>query len=367
MTAPCIGVIGASGAVGRAVARRLRAAGRLRLGGRRIDQVRQVVCEDLQGAGEAVSVELSNPRSLRAFCDGCQVVINGAGPSRRVLDLVARAALSAGAGYVDPGGDEPVYERLSAEPQLHGRSPVVLSAGLLPGLSGLLPRYLAASVDRPTRLCAHYAVFDCFTHAAAVDYLTGVDPHQSLSAWRQGRRRARALVRRVDVELPFFSDCATAHPFLNQEGERVARALGLAEAEFYSVFPGQRVLATLGRLLGGNTQLELATAAGELQRAAELDLAGRTPYVRFLFELENRTETRSLLLAGGQAAELTAAMAALATEAVLAGAVPPGVHYAAEVLDGARVVAGLRALPATTVETFTQPLAGAAAAEEGAL
>src|SRR5438445_7441516 len=97
-----IGVLGASGAVGAAAVDWLRQLGHgpLRLGARR---------PWTAAPGEQVmTVDATDPRSLAAFCQDTRVVLNCAGPSYRLLDQVADAALTAGADYVDSAGDGPV-------------------------------------------------------------------------------------------------------------------------------------------------------------------------------------------------------------------------------------------------------------------
>jgi saccharopine dehydrogenase-like NADP-dependent oxidoreductase len=142
-----IGLLGGTGAVGRTAAERIAAwrLGPLRIGARDLDRTRALAAE-LPGPAEAVSVDLGDPDTLAAFCAGCRIVVNCAGPSYHVLDTVARAALAAGADYVDIGGELAATDALGQAPP--GRT-AIFSAGVMPGLSGLLPRLLADG--RPLR------------------------------------------------------------------------------------------------------------------------------------------------------------------------------------------------------------------------
>src|SRR5919108_258567 len=87
-------------------------AGPLRVGGRRLELAHELAGE-LGNGCEAAALDLDDDASLARFCDGCRVVLDCTGPSFRVLDRVARAALRAGADYVGAGGDEPAYEALA--------------------------------------------------------------------------------------------------------------------------------------------------------------------------------------------------------------------------------------------------------------
>lgn len=373
MTDALIGVVGAYGAVGRAVVQQMRArshGSRFRLAGRREERLRQIVREELAGEGEVHVLDLADTSSLKRFCAGCRIVINCAGPSHRIPDG-ARVAIASATDYVDPAGDERLVARLG-EFTGNGRSAVV-AAGMLPGLSGLLPRWLAHDFDSCDRLTAYLGVLDRFTPGAAEDYVAGLDGSESLSAWENGSRVSHATTRLVNVELPFFQSRVTAHPYLTTEGERVARRLGLRHARWYNVFEGERLLAALGRIAGRRLEgPELAAAARDLIRAAELDVAGRTPHQTLLFELDGERRgaacTRSVMLKSGNAGELTGMIAALAAQAVLDGQIVPGAHFAAQALDPGTVVQRLREQPgAVRMEILEGALSGESIIEEGAL
>jgi hypothetical protein len=353
-----IGIVGGHGAVGRVVARllHLRGLGPLRIGGRHVEVARRFASPELSPA-ELMTVDVLDADSLARFCRGCRVVVNCAGPSYQILDRVARAALDVGAAYVDPGGDDPTFERLVTSSTRRVERAVVLSAGMMPGLSGLLPRWLAEQgFDRVTRLAAYVCTRDHLTRAGAVDYLLSLGGRfgESLAEWRHGARVSRALEPLSDLDLPFFPNRVTAHPFLSRETERVARALALEAARWYNVFEGGHMVVALGRLQGAMTgQADLAHAAAELSRAAELDLFGHAPYQLFVLHLDGTDAgghcSRTLVLRATSVYVLTGAVAALAAE-LADGSIPAGVHYAADILPAERVVAELRRTPA--VVTF---------------
>jgi hypothetical protein len=247
---------------------------------------------------------------------------------------VARAALISGSSIVDASGDDGLLASLRAGYVGRGRLTVVVSAGLMPGLTGLLPRYLAGiAPPEGARLTGYVGGRDRFTATAALDYLAAEGYGEPLAAWRAGRRRSRALPPLAHVALPYFPEPVTAQPYLSTETERLARRLRLAEVDWYSVFAGERVLAVLR---AGSS--DHASTAARLCRAAELDLFGLRPYQMVVLLLGDS----ALVLRGAGASALTGAMAALATRAVWAGEVPTGVHHAAEVLDAAPTVGRLR-------------------------
>jgi hypothetical protein len=360
-----IGLLGASGAVGRAVLHHLRQAGAgpLRLGARRDAALRDAACP-----GEAVMpLDIADDTALRRFCEGCAVVVNAAGPTRVVMDRAARAALAAGADYVDAAGDDAVHDRLSGT--VAGGHRLLLSAGIMPGLTTLLPRHLAAGLVGPLRLQAHAGGLDRFTPAAAGDYVASFRNGYGtpLAAWRDGRVVPRALSAAHDAELPFFPAAACAFPYLSTENERLARRLGLAEGAWFNVFEGRQLRDAFARLQQLADQGREDTAAAALCHAAALDLAGREPYQILAFILRGRSVTRSLVLRTPDGYALTGAMAAFAALEVRDRAVPPGLHFTGDVLDTGRTLDRLRASPAVTALEILETPPAEAAFEEGAL
>jgi Saccharopine dehydrogenase NADP binding domain len=141
-----VGVVGAYGSIGRQVAADLADAPglSLRLGGRDPARLAEVA-----RLGETQVVDATDDASLRRFCDGCDIVVNAAGPASTVRDRVALAALDARAHYVDPGGDVALHKRIGAlDPTLrrHGLA-FVLSAGWITGMTGVLPTFAVDAAE----------------------------------------------------------------------------------------------------------------------------------------------------------------------------------------------------------------------------
>ncbi|MFF9690895.1 saccharopine dehydrogenase NADP-binding domain-containing protein [Streptomyces sp. NPDC014623] len=356
-----IGVIGGYGAVGSAVVRRLHRAGvgPLLVAGRdpaRADTLVEEVRATGKGHGiEAATVDLTDLGSLDAFAARCRLVVNCAGPSYRVLDAVAGAALRRGADYVDAAGDDPAHARLHADGGERrwtdaGRT-AVFSAGALPGLSGLLPRALIAGAAEPARLDAYLGGVAPLTPAAAGDVLLGRGPEHgtSAAAWENGRIRKRALEPRRGVRLDAFPKPVDAYPFLATEAARLAAATGIGQVRWYTVFGGTRFPEELTMAWAMDSD-----DTADLVAAAEEDVKRLGAWYGQEFHVWERTgdgpPDRSLVLRAPDSYELSAFLTALASRQVLAGSVPPGVHFAADVLDPARTVESLASDPAAELE-----------------
>jgi hypothetical protein len=336
----------------------------LRLGGRNTDALRKVAAAE-PGAS-VVRADADDPAGLAAFAAGCAVVLNCAGPTYRLRATVPAAALAAGAHCVDVAGDDPAAEDLAAAGGIPRGLSAVLSAGTLPGLSGILPRWLAGQgLDSVVALTAYCGGLEPCTPTVAADLLLslttggtdGAAYGEPLAAWRAGRKESRVLRVTEDAEAPGFPGRVALQPFLGAETERLAHDLGLDRLDWLNVHPGPRVRALLnglpGRLAEGADRGELAEA---LMLAARLDLAGRTPYyvmdLRLVGTLHGRPAERRLAVRTASSYRLTAAVGALAADAVLRGRIPPGVHFACDVLDPAEVVEHIRIRTGGGAELF---------------
>lgn len=341
-----IGVLGGAGTVGRVVVERLAGRHRLRVGGRDLERA-AAACPP--GPARPVRVDLHDPRSLAAFCAGCDVVVNCAGPSYRVLDLVARAAVAAGAHYVDAAGDLVALQALRGEPAVDlSTLASVFSAGLLPGLSGLLPRLLATGPLK--RL-------DCYVGGAArIGELSAVDAlltrGPGFGTPLVGRRGTETmpLAPLRGVALPGFQGKVHAWPFLSAEMDALATELGVGELRNYTVYVTESIPRALAEAWADGGPPERHVAA--VVSAAEQDLAVTGPYYTLLFQAVPRVPAppgpRRLLLRTPDSYALSGVVAALAADEILQGRVKPGAHLAAEVLDPAAVLDRLSGDPLVT-------------------
>ncbi|WP_221350541.1 saccharopine dehydrogenase NADP-binding domain-containing protein [Streptomyces beigongshangae] len=356
-----IGVIGGYGAVGSAVVRRLHRAGvhSLLVAGRAADRAESLVASLPEGGPEVGvrAVDLTDPDSLDHFAAECRLVVNCAGPSYRVLDTVARAALRNGADYVDAAGDDPVHNLLSADGGAErwavAERVAVLSAGALPGLSSLLPRALAARATGAVALHAYVGGVAPLTPAAAGDVLLARGPEHGTPAatWQDGRLRERALEPRRQVRLDAFPAPVDAFPFLSTEAIRLARATGIGQVRWYTVFGGGRLAEELAMAWALDS-----TETAELIAAADEDVRRHGAWYGQEFHLwdgvTDGPPAARLVLRAADSYELSGFLAATAALRVLRGGIAPGVHYAADVLDPLEVVEDLAAEEAVELRAF---------------
>ncbi|MEW2354053.1 saccharopine dehydrogenase NADP-binding domain-containing protein [Spirillospora sp. NPDC029432] len=350
-----VGVLGGSGTVGRIAVERLAGweVGSLRVGGRDLDRAAEACTAATGVPAEPFRVDLDDDAALRDFCAGCDIVINCAGPSYRVLDRVARAALAGGAHYVDAAGDLVAIDALTAGGATGlDHHAAVFSAGLMPGLSGLLPRLLA--VDGPlARLDVYVGGAAAIGPLSAVDALLTRGPRfgTALAAWRDGQIVPGALKPLRSVALPGFRDRVHAWPFLSTEMSRLAAELGVDELRNYTVYVTEAIPEALARAWADD-EAALDAHVPAVVAAAGTDLAAAGPYYAMLFQTVPRDpapgRARRLLLRTPDSYALSGVVAALTARELHEGTIPPGAHPASDVLSPSRTLTALRDDPLVT-------------------
>lgn len=354
-------VLGATGAVGQTCSRRLaahaaEAGASVRLGGRDRGRLEELAA-DLPGDVQVAQTDLTDDAALAAFCSDAQVVASCAGPSYALLDRVARAAWAVGADVVDIGGELGAVEQLKVRtgapaPQLDRRT-AVFSAGVMPGLSGLLPRLLCRQAP-PRRLDSYVGGAQIFTGLSAVDgLLTRGEQFGTPSAVAaHGDVVAGKLAPLHGVSLPGFPVPVHAWPYLTTEAQELSRAEGLAEVRAYNVFVSNRLpeaMADAWAQLGDDANLDdVWRAADAVVRASDADREERGQFYVMLFTArpapgESPGPCRLVLTATDSYAVSGVVMAEAARQ--VADGLPAGAWVAARALDPDRMLQALRSDP----------------------
>ncbi|MBD8499358.1 saccharopine dehydrogenase NADP-binding domain-containing protein [Paenibacillus arenosi] len=328
-----IGIIGGYGEVGLSAVNMLYQWGKqpLRIGGRNPDPAR-IVHGHKWPQAEWVNVTIEDDESLESFVRGCVVVVNCAGPSHQTSARVAAMCMSLGCHHVDAGVD-PRFEQLR---ETEHNKVVLYAAGATPGLSGLLPRWLAESFDRVDALRYYTGALDKFTFSAAEDYLVGVvsEDNEPMAAWKNSSRSSSALNRKTKATLPFFTREVTLYPYFDQEAAFVAASLSLRDGEWYLAIDGEHVPNVLEEV-SAQFLVDRGHAIKRLCTATELDAAGRQQYVNFIVQLSGVKDgldiVRTIVLQAQSSSQLTGWTVATAAIAVLEGEIPVGVRPLAEI------------------------------------
>jgi short subunit dehydrogenase-like uncharacterized protein len=190
-----IALYGATGYTGRLVTDELVRRGvDFVLGGRNAEKLRRLA--DERGRGAAIrTASIDDPASLRALLDGCDVVINCAGPFSLAGEAVVDAAAETGTHYVDSTGEQTymraVFERYGPKAERKGVALVpALGFDYVPG--DCIARIAARGHEPLEELELAYAVkgFGASrgTLSSALEMMKGGDVTYDEGGWRPAPR-----------------------------------------------------------------------------------------------------------------------------------------------------------------------------------
>lgn len=319
---------------------------------------------------EVTRLDIADVPAVTATAAHCDIVVNCAGPSYRFSSDVARAAVGAGAAYVDPGGDQTLLDSLAA---IETTAPVVLQTGVQPGLSGLLLRALALRhPERIENMHAWCGGLQPLTAAAVHEYLASLEsPHSyPASALRGGAVRRVRNEECVPAPAQYFPDTASVHPHLDSETIAVAAQLGIGKVWWANVLDGARTIRAIHLLAAEDRQGCRDKDLREVLAAVKLDLFGRAAYFAIVCAAQSDSVSTTLAVTCENSYRVSGALAAFAAQRVTR--MTAGVHPFWTVDVPWDVLAFL----AATVPDFAVSFAGDAspvphsalsAAEEGSL
>lgn len=305
-----IGIIGGYGNVGQWAARALLryADKRIRVGGRNEERFR-TWANTLSDSGtvEFMHVDFRDINSVKQFAEGCTIILNCSGPTYSCSSKLAEVILSMGIGYVDAGYDRAmsrIYEKF-------GDGKVLCKAGAIPGLSGLLPMYLAQQFDKVNQIEVYYCALGKFTKTAATDYLNGIF----------GNRTKVPLKRREEKRklLPFSAEEAYLYPYYDEECEHVQQITKCDMSRWFMALAGECTNKFMFTAVD-SYKADPDKAVKDLCMAAYVDTLGRSEYAGFVIQISGEAAGKQIirtLLVKAPTAEYMTGIAAAASVILL--------------------------------------------------
>ncbi|MCL2895833.1 hypothetical protein [Brenneria tiliae] len=277
------------------------------------------------------TLNLFDDVALRRFCQGSDLVINCAAPSCLIGDRVARIAAESGIDYLDPGGDDALYSAMQGKITCDQRC--IVSAGMLPGLSGVLPRLFTEGMDRVTDVQGYALSCEPFSRGGAMDFLASLNSEYGMVglSLQQGELHPNCAVE--DCQLPLASGVAHAFPFVTSELLRLAESCSCPNLMWFNLYPPGELVQWLTQCRHDNTTPQ---AVEQLIALSLADFAGRVSQHVLAVEVNGEVQglevSRACVIKASQGALLTAAVTAFSAHLCLAGLLPVGLHFAAEIL-----------------------------------
>lgn len=341
------------------------------LGGRDTDKLRGQYGE-LAKSAHLIKVDIFDDEALLAFCGECDVVINCAGPAKRIQDRVALAALRQKAHYVDAAGDERLYRQLMEHlPELEAkRLSFIVSAGIYPGLSEVLPAYVSQTYfNEVEQLELFFAGAGDFSVSAAYDIVCSIEEGtgMGMAYCLNGEASKISGPFRQTYTFPLPAGKRDAYPVLNLEFLEMARRNRLRSAWFYNTYPDRAMLAkfmTIKALQQYKTEEQKMTSARMLsEHYAASGSSGRS-YAQYQLLAKGTKDGRKLelssqLLYSGDWNRLSGIVAASTAQLVLEdGGAEPGCFFASQGVNPGRMIEALRLQNAVFTCSIFEPEGG---------
>lgn len=343
MKSSVVGILGYEGAIGKIAMNLLKESYTIR-GGQRRPPKNLEDNLDFQW----MKADAYDEASLDNFCSGCEVILNCAGPSYCIGDRVAIAAQKAGAYYIDAFGAD-ILEKALLEKNYHKKGTFIISAGNFPGLSAILPCWLAKQgFETVEKMDIFSGGIEKSTWSACADVLlssiSGFGTPDAI--FRDGSIIKSNYEYKDKVFVPGFNQEFYIQDFINSETVKLARALNLKEARWINIINNKLVKDIMAkacsRLIIDKSGKALNETVTKVNDLINMHIGGNKQWYTMMVEIEgiiNKKQARKrAILSTSNSCELSGVVAATAVERVLEGNTHNGVYWAFECLDPAKVV-----------------------------
>ncbi|HHY07552.1 MAG TPA: hypothetical protein GX530_03295 [Corynebacteriales bacterium] len=210
------------------------------------------------------------------------IFVNTAGPGYKLAPIFAGYCARTGIPYVDPAGDPTILHQLTDQLAAAGVQvtvPLVLGAGIQPGLSGVLVRALAEKAGDGGVVTIYAGGAQPTTPAAVEEFVESVNSGMRWAGmqWVDGTHVPTQLGEaELAAAAAEFSATATAHPHCDLEIARAAAKVPHRSitVQWNNINDASHTQVEIQKLMVGSSTLE------KVLEAAEMDDFGRKHYFR---------------------------------------------------------------------------------------
>lgn len=339
-----IGILGCGGKIGEKAATILLEKGYTVLGGQRSEPEGLLQWDNFRWE----KVDIFNTYQLSHFCNQCTIILNCVGPSGKIKDTVAIAAINAKASYIDAFGDKFVEEGL-IEKGLDCSGKVIVSAGSYPGFSGILTMILGRKYfDKVESVLIYSGERGKGSRGAIEDVLIS-----SIKGF--GKARASIIDGKLSIDtrqqplkkyFPNINSNVYLQKYLHNEIMRIALNLQIKNVAWYNIIENEMILEAISKwckiLVINNTDAMLNTAVNELIKVEEKQNSNNTSWFTLIVELEGTKNGNFLrkkcIVTADNSYGISATIAAMATEYALLNSLPQKIFWAYEILSDESII-----------------------------
>ncbi|SFO96558.1 saccharopine dehydrogenase NADP-binding domain-containing protein [Enterovibrio norvegicus] len=234
-------------------------------------------------------IDVMDEPSLHSHCKQYSLVISCVGPSGIIGDRVAKACKTSGTAFIDAGGYDPVFQGLKKdEKRVPSSVPLIINVGLLPGLSGLFPKYVleqSYDVSAIDEIEMQYVGRDAWSFNSAWDIINslggfGIDRG---FAYFENNILLKAPFRQAKsaVNFPALDTPANTMLVYSEEALELVKECDIHNLRTYGTNIGPRAMKVciLAKLLGlYKFRFTNNFAARLLEKASRKDLESLSPF-----------------------------------------------------------------------------------------
>ncbi|WP_049870516.1 saccharopine dehydrogenase family protein [Pseudomonas cremoricolorata] len=311
-------------------------------------------------------LDANDHQAMRQAFAEAALVIACIGPSGVLGERVARACIEMDTPLIDAGGYDPLLKALEArQRQEPVNVPLIISVGLMPGLTGLFPKYVIDSTAHgrtPLRLDTCCIGRDAWTYNSAWDIVHSLGDFgqdRGFPIIRHGAHQSVGFFRAMrKVNFPGQIGRVSTMLMPSEELARLAGRLKIPEARAYGSNVGPRAaLACLRAKLFGQfrTPEQIHRAAQRLARASARDLRNLQPVYGLRVDVTYADEQReSATLVIADTYQATGVAIAITARCLLEGdPLANGVQLLHEAIDSRRFMQLFRAEGLLAIDGLT--------------
>lgn len=311
-----IGIIGGYGNIGIEAADIIKAnsSERIRVAGRDFSNASQRA-KDLFIEDEWYQIKDNNPREWRDFIKDCKVVLCSAELGNKTVTSLNHIASEMNCPIIYLGINVPIQ-------QSEGK--FIYGAGSIPGLSGIIPQYLAKEFDSVSSIDFYYGARGTFTYTAAKDYMDGIfnNNNKSMVMWKSGKivPYVPSIKAKSNIFIRNEIENMKSFPYFDDESEYLCEKYDLSEGRWHMCIYGENTLKVLERARY-DYQINQDKTLQRICRASKLDCFGTTNMTKFICNIvgvvSNNVIEKSLLLTCNNPSRLTGNVAAATVLTIL--------------------------------------------------
>lgn len=330
-----IGVLGATGTVGKLLCNMLHKMHfEVIMGGRRLTNSMTERC-----------VDIYDEASLKAFMSEVDVVVNCAGPTFLMGDYILKQALKLKKDYVDAFGwtNKKIEKNEIA-------SCIVLNNGCLPGLAGVLMKYMLTTDTKAIHIWTGGR--EQGGYAALGDILlssiSGFGKPDCMIKDYQVIKARRDIAEEGDTfaQIPNMPEKVNIQKFLSDETVKFSRIYNVPNMIEYKVYPDVTVK---NHLLEGCFKCMRAESPAKYKEIFKTLLPkvitineGKASWFSMNIEAVDQENSRLLYLTAKDSSIITATMLAHTTSVLATQKLIPGIYWPFEILDAQKVLERLK-------------------------